>query len=100
MVWNRLIRFTDNSGNTLYGEPCIESPTQLDELLRERRLEAIKLVGRNPFELVRTSEKVRVVRLLGILKPDDVPVIKCIGLNYVKHSKREETRTLSCVRLC
>jgi len=87
MSWSRLIRFSDGSGRTDFGEPCIEKAEDLMSLLERRELHAIRLEGDSPFSLTRTAERVRVERLLGVLRAEDVPVIKCIGLNYVKHSK-------------
>ncbi|KAH9204537.1 hypothetical protein DL95DRAFT_319277 [Leptodontidium sp. 2 PMI_412] len=87
MSWSRLIRFLDSSGATSFGDPCISKSEDLIPLLTQNQLFAIRLEGVSPFELTRTStdEKVRVEKLLGVLVPDDVPVIKCIGLNYMKH---------------
>ncbi|KAH6698286.1 hypothetical protein BKA61DRAFT_709943 [Leptodontidium sp. MPI-SDFR-AT-0119] len=85
MPWTRLIRFVSNSGITTFGDPCIEKGEDLLRLLDKKELYARRLEGNDPFELTSTNEKVRVERLLGILTPEDVPIIKCIGLNYVKH---------------
>ena len=86
MVWARLIRFIDESGNTAFGDPCIEKSDDLITLLDQHKLYAFRLEGHDPFELIRTDEKTKVARLVGVLTHGDVPVVKCIGLNYVKHS--------------
>ena len=38
-----------------------------------------------PFALTGPGSKRPVNKILGILTPEDVPVIKCISLNYMKH---------------
>ncbi|KAK4935604.1 hypothetical protein LTR10_023365 [Elasticomyces elasticus] len=85
MTWARLIRFTDDSGRTTFGDPCIGNCDDLITLLNQQELFAIRLLGNDPFALARTTEKIRVRRLLAVLTEDDVAVIKCIGLNYRKH---------------
>lgn len=34
-----------------------------------------------------TDEVVTVKKLLGPLAQEDVPILRCVGLNYAKHSK-------------
>lgn len=87
MSWSRLIRFVDQNGHTMFGEPCIETSSELTELIEKKELYALKFTGESPFELSGPGEKVLVDHLLPILTPRDVPIIKCIGLNYMKHSK-------------
>lgn len=84
--WSRLIRFIDEEGKTAYGEPDIESIEQLDARLQDGSLYAHELLGNDPFSLTAGSRRLRVKQLLPVLTPDDVPIIRCIGLNYVKHS--------------
>lgn len=87
MSWSRLIRFSDFSGRTSFGEPCIEESKDLISSLERKELCAIRLEGDDPYSLTRTAERVRVECLFGVLEPEDVPVVKCIGLNYIRHSK-------------
>lgn len=87
MAWTRLIRFADESGGIFFGEPCITGPEELKTLLGRGDLEAVKLEGTSPFQLSRSDERVKVARILGVLQAGDVPAVKCIGLNYVRHSK-------------
>ena len=89
MVWSRLIRFVDESGSATFGDPCIEKSDDLKTLLDRHELYAFRLEGHDPFELTQTGERTKVERLLGVLNKEDVPVFKCIGLNYVKHSKSQ-----------
>ncbi|PVH77015.1 hypothetical protein DL98DRAFT_657060 [Cadophora sp. DSE1049] len=85
MPWTRLIRFVSISGIPTFGDPCIEKGEDLIKLLDKKELYAERLEGNDPFALTSTGEKVLVERLLGVLTPGDVPIVKCIGLNYVKH---------------
>lgn len=85
MVWSRLIRFVSDTGETTFGDPILDGH-DLIKLLDKQQLYATRLDGQDPFALERTDEKVKVIRLLGVLTQDNVPVFRCIGLNYVKHS--------------
>ena len=85
--WQRLIRFEDSSGTVRFGEPLIEDAAQIQDVLRSGKLEATAFEGTSPFDLKPTGKTFTVKNLLGILKEEDVPIIKCIGLNYLKHSK-------------
>lgn len=87
MSWSRLIRFIDASGVTRFGEPEIKDATKLVDECLAGRLYARKLVGNEPFSLTEGSERVLVKEILGVLSPSDVPIIRCVGLNYMKHSK-------------
>ena len=86
-VWERLIRFEDDSGVVYYGEPIIADACDLEEVLHGGSLEAKGLDGPGPFDLTYTGAVHKVRKLLGLLTPDDVPIVKCVGLNYMKHSK-------------
>jgi 2-keto-4-pentenoate hydratase/2-oxohepta-3-ene-1,7-dioic acid hydratase in catechol pathway len=85
MAWTRLIRFQDDAGATHFGEPVIDSAEDLNLLLESGELFASAFEGSSPFALTGPGSKRHVKRILGILTPEDVPVIKCIGLNYMKH---------------
>ena len=86
-LWKRLIRFKDASGTIRYGEPDVSDAFQVQELLGQGKLKATGLDGSDPFDLQPTAQKYAVKELLGILEPENVPLVKCIGLNYMKHSK-------------
>lgn len=90
MAWSRLIRFADEHGEVSFGEPIIQNATDLTALLAKKELYAMKFQGEDPFELSGPGEKTQVAKLLGVLNPSDVPIIKCIGLNYIKHSMTPE----------
>lgn len=87
MTWTRLIRFADDSGRETFGEPCIENEQQLMEQLEANTLYATEYKGESITSALVKGEKVHVKSLLDILRPADVPIIRCIGLNYIKHSK-------------
>lgn len=86
--WRRLIRFVDDHGKETFGEPCIQSDHELEQLLESNNLYAVEYKGSSPVSELTRGEKVHVKGLLNILNPSDVPIIRCIGLNYIKHSKQ------------
>ncbi|CUM49410.1 uncharacterized protein AC631_05900 [Debaryomyces fabryi] len=86
--WNRLIRFVANDGKIYRGEPII-SDTAYDIgkiFAAGETIKAKVVVGENIFNDAKVTDEVLEVRkLLGPLTADDVPIIKCVGLNYMKH---------------
>jgi len=84
--FDRLIRFQDAAGNTRFGEPKVSSADALEQALAEGTLEATVFEGGDLFHATETSEVVKVKDILPLLTPADVPIVKCIGLNYIKHS--------------
>ncbi|KAJ9647508.1 hypothetical protein H2204_000137 [Knufia peltigerae] len=87
MPWQRLIKFQDPQGKVHYGEPIIDTADELAEKLALGTLEANQLTGDSIPDLRPSGIKSVVAELMGPLSPDDVPIIKCIGLNYIKHIK-------------
>lgn len=85
--WTRLIRFVDDNGKETFGEPCIESEQELTERLSKNDLYAVEYKGETAVSASTKGEKVHVKALRNLFKPSDVPIIRCIGLNYVAHSK-------------
>ncbi|KAI2470734.1 fumarylacetoacetate hydrolase [Annulohypoxylon bovei var. microspora] len=85
MSWARLIRFVDVNGKEHYGDACIEKDIELQEKLADNDLYAFKLEGKPPFDQPTKGDRVQVKALRDILKPEEVPIIRCIGLNYIKH---------------
>jgi hypothetical protein len=86
MSWSRLVRF-ESEGKTYYGEPEIESDQDLPTLLKEGKLYAKAFTENSVFDVSTVSSThTKVSKLLAILEPEDVPIIKCVGLNYIKHS--------------
>lgn len=87
--WERLIRFEDDAGNVHFGEPVFgnNDPSSINELADSGKLEARRLVGPDLFSLSASTEIVKVKKLVSVLSPRDVPIVKCVGLNYLKHSE-------------
>lgn len=89
VVWNRLIRFVDTNDKTYYGEPIVPfDNVTVDQLLADGDLEA-KVITGDPLSesAVITDQVVKVDKLLAPLAQTDIPIIKCVGLNYKAHSK-------------
>ncbi|KAI5956626.1 hypothetical protein KGF57_003433 [Candida theae] len=87
-AWKRLIRFVANDGKIYKGEPIV-TDTEYDvgeQFLDGKTIKARVIKGENIFEdAVVTDEVLEVKQLLGPLTQDEVPIIKCVGLNYMKH---------------
>lgn len=86
--WNRLIRFVANDGKIYRGEPIVsDSNYDVGKLFAAgETIKAKVVVGENIFTDAKvTDEVLEVKKLLGPLTADDVPLIKCVGLNYMKH---------------
>ncbi|KAK4096162.1 hypothetical protein N658DRAFT_531968 [Parathielavia hyrcaniae] len=87
MSWTRLIRFVDDAGRETFGGPEVDSAEQVRELLAEGNLYATELQGASLLGPLTKGSRVHVQELLDLLKPSDIPIIRCIGLNYIKHNK-------------
>lgn len=100
--WDRLIRFESGS-RTLYGQPVFSTSTtasNFHEAARAGRLEAQVLNAPNGIfgpGLEVSSETVKVDKLLCPLDRRDVPSIRCIVLNYKKHSECNRLDELRCL---
>ena len=97
--WTRLIRFTSTDNRLLYGEPILPSPDfDLGSVTEATKLQArIITTGNNDIYdttgQTRVSDEVVTVKeLVGPLGQEDVPSLRCVGLNYAKHI-REAGRT-------
>jgi len=92
VAWDRLVRYVPyGAGNTIrYGDPIIED-SEIDKIAQlavEGKLKVKVLQGANPLGAEPTGEVDTVGKLLGPLEPENVPIIRCIGLNYKTHSKQ------------
>lgn len=90
VAWERLIRFVAEDDRVLRGEPILPSPDfDLGTVTQETKLQARVIQGEDIYDTtgktVVTDEVVTVKKLLGPLAQTDVPVVRCVGLNYVKH---------------
>ncbi|KAL1796860.1 hypothetical protein ACET3X_005400 [Alternaria dauci] len=96
--WDRLIRFIATDGRELRGQPILPSPDfDVGTTTEETGLKAnvIDVKNNDIFDPVTkvTDEQVTVKKLLGPVTVDEVPIIRCIGLNFIKHIQ-EGGRTL------
>ncbi|KAK4207429.1 hypothetical protein QBC37DRAFT_444506 [Rhypophila decipiens] len=83
--FERLIRFEDSNGVPRMGEPKVSSADVIEEALAQGTLEATVYQGSDIFAATPTSTVLKVKRILPLLTPEDVPIVKCVGLNYIKH---------------
>lgn len=91
VVWKRLIRFIATDGRMLYGEPLLPSPGfNAGQPLNDVKLEAKVVQGQDMYDTVgatKVTDEVAVVKKISVpLTPRDVPILRCIGLNYATHS--------------
>ena len=85
--WNRLIRFVDDNGNETFGDPEVQNDKDFAERLAKNDLWAVEYKGQSPVSQLTKGEKIHVKAVRELLRPSDVPIIRCIGLNYIKHSE-------------
>ncbi|EMD65560.1 hypothetical protein GGP41_010436 [Bipolaris sorokiniana] len=96
--WDKLIRFIATDGRELRGQPILPSADfDIGTTTEETGLKAKVIDVKNndifdPATRV-TDEEVTVKKLLGPVTQDEVPIIRCIGLNFIKHIQ-EGGRTL------
>lgn len=91
VAWKRLIRFEAIDGRTLYGEPIMPSEDyDIGNMIESDNIVAKIIKGQDIFseagDTYVSDEVARVKKLLGPLGPSDVPILRCVGLNYAKHS--------------
>jgi hypothetical protein len=88
-AWKRLIRYVSaKDGSIKYGEPIVsEDKPDIDALAQKGGLKVKVLEGESPLLAKPTGEEDEVKQLLGPLTPKDVPIVRCVGLNYRTHSK-------------
>ncbi|OAL43209.1 hypothetical protein IQ07DRAFT_650283 [Pyrenochaeta sp. DS3sAY3a] len=87
MAFNRLIRFVGEDAQVHYGDADISSVQELNTHLEKGTLQARELLGDSISRLVPSGRILRVKELLSPLEQANVPIIRCIGLNYMKHIK-------------
>ncbi|VUC35944.1 unnamed protein product [Clonostachys rosea] len=88
--WNRLIRFQATDGRTLRGEPILPRPDfDLGLITETDNIQARVITGEDPYDTTGatkvTEELVTVKRILCPITAKDVPILRCVGLNYAKH---------------
>ncbi|KAF9691705.1 hypothetical protein EKO04_010192 [Ascochyta lentis] len=92
VAWTRLIRFVATDGRILRGEPILPSPDfDLGHTTEKTKLQARVIVGDDIYDTTGktkvSDEIVQVKKLLGPLAPPEVPILRCVGLNYLTHIK-------------
>ena len=100
--WERLIRFIATDGRLLRGEPILPTPDfDIGDTTADTKLQARVLSGTDIYDTTGltkvTDEIVTVKELLGPLEQRDVPILRCVGLNYAKHSKIDIRRRLQLI---
>jgi hypothetical protein len=90
-MWDRLIRFVATDGRVLRGQPILPRPDfDLGQTTATTKLQACVITGRDIYDETGdakvSDEVVTVEQLLGPLAQEDVPILRCVGLNYAKHS--------------
>merc|ERR1711964_480898 len=86
--WTRLVRYVpvEAEGTVQYGEPILsDGKDDISKLAESGQLRVRVCEGNNPFEANPTEQVQTVKTLLGPLETKDVPIIRCIGLNYKTH---------------
>jgi hypothetical protein len=92
LAWRKLIRFEADDGRILRGEPILQNSASIDLGLVsvEDKIQAKILSGEDIYDTTGnthlTDEIVTVAKILGPLTAVEVPILRCVGLNYAKHS--------------
>jgi 2-keto-4-pentenoate hydratase/2-oxohepta-3-ene-1,7-dioic acid hydratase in catechol pathway len=99
VAWERLIRFVATDGRVLKGEPILPSEDfDLGRVNESTKLQAKVIQGDDVYDTTGetkvTDEIVTVKKLLGPLAQGDVDILRCVGLNYAKHSEFERPEFL------
>ncbi|KAB5516904.1 hypothetical protein GE09DRAFT_1231043 [Coniochaeta sp. 2T2.1] len=92
LAWKRLIRFVATDGRILRGEPILPTADfDVGTVTESSGLQAKVIAGEDIYDTTGktrlTDEVVTVKKLLGPLTRKDVPILRCVGLNYAKHIK-------------
>lgn len=92
VAWSRLIRFEATDGRVLRGQPILPTPDfDLGTTTEATQLKANIITGDDIYSVsgdtVVTDEVVTVKTLLGPLAAEEIPILRCVGLNYATHSE-------------
>jgi hypothetical protein len=102
VAWERFVRYVPQgqSQTIRYGDPIIaESEVdRIAEIAEEGNLQVKVLQGDHPLSAIPTGQIENVALLLGPLEPANVPIIRCIGLNYKTHSTLPAARRYQRLR--
>lgn len=92
LPWKRLIRFRALDGRILRGEPILPADEEVDLGLttNANQLQARVISGSDIYDVTGTTqvtgEVVTMEQILSPLAQSDIPILRCVGLNYAKHS--------------
>ena len=99
-MWSRLVRFEDDDQLVQYGEPDISADDDILELLNDGKLYAHSYKGKDIFSLSPSpGPRLHVKTLLGLLEESDVPLLRCIAINY-KAPSEFSILSAACSELC
>lgn len=83
MSWTRLIRFQDEDGHEHYGQPTTDG--DVGQAMAAGTPVTARVLDGDLFSGQLSETSKTVAKLLGPLQPRNVPLVKCIGLNYIRH---------------
>lgn len=90
LPWKRLIRFQCADGRILRGEPLVAADVDIGFITATDGVQARVISGDDIFDTTGktriTDEVVDVKTVLAPLAQEEVPILRCVGLNYAKHS--------------
>ena len=93
LAWKRLIRFEATDGRILRGEPILPADQEIDlGFVTEKDGLKVKILSGEDIynttgKTTLTEEIATVQNILGPLAPEEIPILRCVGLNYAKHSE-------------
>ena len=96
LPWKRLIRFQATDGRILRGEPITkDSSLDLGMVTAADKLQARVLSEGDIYDTTgktKLSDEVAVVkRILAPVAASEVPILRCVGLNYATHGEPPST---------
>ncbi|KAL4756923.1 fumarylacetoacetate hydrolase family protein [Aspergillus foveolatus] len=87
-TWTRLIRFiAEEDGQTHLGEVDTAQCPDIGLSVVNGERVAVRQVTGSTFDGIVTEKILHVARLLAPINMEDVPLIRCMGLNYRDHAK-------------
>ncbi|KAM0267948.1 hypothetical protein ACHAPA_005547 [Fusarium lateritium] len=98
VAWQRLIRFVSTDGRVLRGEPILPTPDfDLGNTTEDTKIQARVIDGDDIYNtagVTRVTDEVATVKtLLGPLTSSEVPIFRCVGLNYATHIREAGRKT-------
>lgn len=88
MSWTHLIRFiAEEDGQIHLGQVDASQHPDVGLAVEKGEKVTARLITGSAFDGVVTDRVLNVSRLLSPLSMDEIPVIRCLGLNYKDHAK-------------